>query len=58
MCTLCSGDPNCVKTCPYGTLSLVEVDTNREFFGKSPSDIAKELMKKFYKTEGKEVIYG
>ena len=56
MCTLCSGDPNCVKICPYGALSMVEVDTSREFFGMSPKDIAKELMKKFYKIGEKEVI--
>jgi Fe-S-cluster-containing hydrogenase component 2 len=55
MCTLCSGDPNCVKTCPYGALSLVEVDTNREFYGQSPKEIAKKLMKKFYKIGEKEV---
>ena len=57
MCTLCSGDPQCVKICPYGALSLVEVDTKREFFGMSPRDIATELMKKFYKLGEKEVAY-
>jgi carbon-monoxide dehydrogenase iron sulfur subunit len=57
MCTLCSGDPQCVKICPFGALSLVEVDTKREFFGMSPGNIATELMKKFYKLGKKEVSY-
>ena len=58
MCTLCDGDPQCVKNCPFGALSVVTVDTDREFFGMSPRDIATELMKKFYKIGEKEVIYG
>lgn len=58
MCTLCNGDPQCVKNCPYGALSLVEVDVNREFFGMSPHEISRELMKRYYKTEEKEVNHG
>lgn len=58
MCTLCDGDPQCVKKCPYGALSLVTVDTKRTFYGKSPKDIAGELMNRFYKMEAKEVSHG
>ena len=58
MCTLCEGDPQCVKICPYEALSLVEVDTNREFYGMSPKDIATKLMKKFYKIGEMEVTNG
>ncbi len=48
ICTLCDGDPQCVKYCPFGALSYVEVDTKKEFYGMSPDDIAKELNKRFY----------
>jgi anaerobic carbon-monoxide dehydrogenase iron sulfur subunit len=33
MCTLCGGDPQCVKRCPAGALSLAPVDEKREFYG-------------------------
>ena len=48
MCTLCDGDPQCVKNCPYGALSYVKVDTGREFFGMPPEQIAGELAKRWY----------
>ncbi len=48
MCTLCDGDPQCVKNCPYGALSYVKVDTGREFFGMPPEKIAAELAKQWY----------
>ncbi|MBW2010557.1 MAG: 4Fe-4S dicluster domain-containing protein [Deltaproteobacteria bacterium] len=49
MCTLCGGDPQCVKYCPYGALSHVKVDTGREFYGMKPERIAEELIKRWYK---------
>ena len=55
MCTLCNGDPNCVKYCPYDALSYLEVDVNREFFREKPEVIAEKLMSKFYSVNG-EVI--
>ncbi|NOZ46322.1 MAG: 4Fe-4S dicluster domain-containing protein [Chlorobi bacterium] len=51
MCTLCGGDPNCVKWCPYGALSLLEIKVNREFFAEKPEKIAELLMNKFYHVE-------
>ncbi len=48
LCTYCDGDPSCVKNCPYGALSYVTVDTEYEFFGKSPEEIAKILTERFY----------
>lgn len=54
MCTLCEGDPQCVKHCPYGALSYVEADPGSEFYGKSPGFIAEELARRWYTIEGKE----
>jgi len=54
MCTLCDGDPQCVKHCPYGALSYVEVDLGSEFYGKSPQFIAEELARRWYAIDGKE----
>ena len=48
LCTYCDGDPSCVKNCPYGALSYVKVDTGYEFFGKSPTQIAKVLIDRYY----------
>jgi ferredoxin len=48
ICTLCDGDPQCVSHCPFGALSLIEVDTSREFFGQSPERIAAALNKRWY----------
>jgi len=51
MCTLCDGDPQCVKYCPYGALSHVRVDIGREFFGLKPDQIAADLIKEWYKRD-------
>ena len=50
MCTLCDGDPQCVKSCPFGALSFVDVDAGREFHGKSPDAVAGELSERLYGT--------
>lgn len=50
MCTLCGGDPQCVKRCPFGALSYVEVRANRTFYGLGPQKIATELAMKWYGT--------
>jgi Fe-S-cluster-containing hydrogenase component 2 len=55
MCTLCDGDPQCVKHCPYGALSYVELDLDNEFYGKSPRFIAEELTRRWYAAKGEEV---
>ena len=54
MCTLCDGDPQCVKHCPYDALSYVQADLGIEFYGKSPELIAAELARRWYTTDGKE----
>ncbi len=48
MCRLCDGDPQCVKYCPYGALSVQEVNFEREFFGKSADEIATHLFNRYY----------
>lgn len=48
MCTLCGGDPQCVKHCPYEALSWIEVDDTGEFRGQSPSAIAEALIERYY----------
>ncbi len=48
MCTLCNGDPQCVKYCPYGALSYIETDDTRDFAGLSPERIAESLIAKYY----------
>jgi len=50
MCTLCGGDPQCVKRCPFGALSYVEVRRDRKFYGLGPEKIAAELAKNWYGT--------
>jgi Fe-S-cluster-containing hydrogenase component 2 len=52
MCTLCVGDPQCVKQCPYGALSLVTVETDGQFYGLQPDQIAEELIHQWYGTPG------
>jgi Fe-S-cluster-containing hydrogenase component 2 len=48
MCSLCDGDPQCVKRCPFGALSMTTVDVGREFFGQRPEVIFKVLSKRLY----------
>lgn len=50
MCTLCNGDPQCVKHCPFGALSMIRVDTDREFYAMTPDQIAESLIRKWYGT--------
>jgi len=50
MCTLCGGDPQCAKRCPFGALSYVEVRRDRKFYGLGPEKIAAELAKGWYDT--------
>lgn len=50
ICTLCGGNPQCVKWCPFEALSYVEVRGDRKFYGLSPEKIAAELAKNWYGT--------
>lgn len=48
-CDLCDGDPQCVKHCPEGALSLVPVYMNGEYWAAKPEDIAKSIAKIMYR---------
>jgi Fe-S-cluster-containing hydrogenase component 2 len=48
MCTLCGGDPQCVKYCPFGALSQVKVDTSQKFYAMRPEQIAEKLQHEWY----------
>jgi anaerobic carbon-monoxide dehydrogenase iron sulfur subunit len=50
MCTLCGGDPQCVKRCPFEALAYVEVRPDRKYYGLAPKKIAVELAKNWYGT--------
>jgi Fe-S-cluster-containing hydrogenase component 2 len=50
ICTLCGGNPQCVKRCPFGALSYVEVRRDRNFYGLGPEKIAAQLAKNWYGT--------
>lgn len=48
MCTLCDGDPQCVKYCPYGALQYLSITTEMQLRNQSPEKIAEELTRHFY----------
>jgi len=48
MCTLCNGDPQCVKYCPYGALSYVVGQIDGRHYGLSPEKIAERLTELWY----------
>jgi len=48
MCTLCNGDPQCVKYCPYGALQYLTITTDMEMRNISPDKIAEKMIEHFY----------
>ncbi len=48
MCTLCDGDPQCVKHCPFDALAYIEMPEDRDLDNLSPEVIAKKLIRKYY----------
>lgn len=50
LCNLCGGDPQCVKHCPFGALSYVEIKPDMKYHGLSPEKIAAKLSQKWYGT--------
>ena len=51
MCTLCDGDPQCVKHCPYGALQYVIGGMDGKHYGMTPERIAADLAKRWYGPE-------
>ncbi len=51
MCTLCGGEPQCVKACPYGALSHVVEGANGRHYGIAPAEAAKALARLWYGQE-------
>lgn len=51
MCSLCDGEPQCVKYCSYHALKLVELSHETSFRSLSPEAIASQLVKHFYDIE-------
>jgi Fe-S-cluster-containing hydrogenase component 2 len=48
MCTLCGGDPQCVKYCPYDALKYIEMPADRDLDNLAPEKIAEIMIDKFY----------
>jgi Fe-S-cluster-containing hydrogenase component 2 len=48
MCTLCDGDPQCVKYCPYGALQYLSITPDMPLRNTSPEKIAEILIEKYY----------
>lgn len=53
ICTLCGGDPSCVKYCTYGALSYREIELGEDLRNMTPDQIAIRLVERYYdiKTE-------
>lgn len=48
MCTLCDGDPQCVKYCPYGALTYIKGGLDGKHYGLPADEIATELIRRWY----------
>lgn len=49
MCTLCEGDPQCAKFCPYQAISVYNQADLMPYTGMSPEKIASQLIETYYK---------
>lgn len=54
MCTLCNGDPSCVKWCPFDALAYLEITDDMSMRNMKPEQIANMLFEKFYDKETME----
>lgn len=51
MCTLCDGEPQCVISCPYEALSIVEIKPGQIYKGLPAHQVAGELAQQWYGLE-------
>ncbi|MFH1490636.1 MAG: 4Fe-4S dicluster domain-containing protein [Pseudomonadota bacterium] len=56
MCTLCDGDPQCVKHCPYDALSYVLGGLDGRHYGIPAEKIAEGLMRRWYGCDTKSQV--
>ncbi len=52
MCTLCGGEPQCVRACPYQALSFQRGPIEAEFHGQPPEQVAQVLFQRWYGVTG------
>lgn len=48
MCTLCDGDPACVKHCPFGALTYVKGGLDGRHYALPPEKVAQKLISLWY----------
>ncbi|MBU1343032.1 MAG: 4Fe-4S dicluster domain-containing protein [Proteobacteria bacterium] len=48
ICTLCNGDPHCVKHCPYGALKYIKKPMDYPLDRLSPDKVANKIIKDLY----------
>jgi Fe-S-cluster-containing dehydrogenase component len=51
MCTLCDGDPQCIKYCSFGAIAYAELNDSVGFRKQAPEKIAKQLIKELYEID-------
>jgi len=51
ICTLCEGDPQCVKYCPFGALSFSQGGVDTRHYAFNPDFLAKLLTEHYYYPE-------
>lgn len=54
MCTLCGGDPQCVRYCPYEALTYVVGGLDGRHYGLGPEKIAQGLIERWYGPRGRK----
>lgn len=48
-CTLCDGEPSCVKNCPNGAMARVPITFDGRYLSRNPYIVGKQLAKTWYR---------